>query len=116
VEPLDVVPDANDEWDSDNPDPASSRAPYRLYNIGNQKPVELMRFIELLEENLGKTAEKNLLPMQPGDVRTTCADTSDLAAATGYRPATPIEVGVERFVSWYREYYRSSVPSGRDTG
>ena len=96
----------NENWDSAAPDPGTSSAPYRIYNIGNQKPVELMRFIELIEENVGKKAEKNLLPMQPGDVRDTWADTSDLTADVGYESQTPIEVGVKNFVEWYLEFYK----------
>ena len=99
----------NDSWDSADPDPGTSRAPYRIYNIGNQKPVELMRFIELIEENVGKEAEKNLLPMQPGDVQDTWADTADLTADVGYQPNTPIEVGVKKFVEWYLDYYKVDV-------
>ena len=93
------------EWDSDNPDPASSSAPHRIYNIGNNKPVELMRYIEVLEQELGRSVEKNLLPMQPGDVPDTCADVSALQRDCGYSPDTPVEEGVRRFVQWYREYY-----------
>jgi UDP-glucuronate 4-epimerase len=93
------------EWTGDLPDPSSSSAPYRLYNIGNNQPVELMRFIEVLEEALGKKAEKKLLPLQAGDVPATYADVADLTRDVGFRPATPIEVGVKRFVEWYREYY-----------
>ncbi len=95
----------NDDWDPAAPDPGTSRAPYRLYNIGNQQPVELMRYIEVIEECLGKEAEKNLLPLQPGDVPDTYADAEDLARDVGYRPSTPIEVGVERFVDWYLDFY-----------
>ena len=94
-------------WDSASPDPASSRAPWRVYNIGNQSPVELLRFIQLLEQNLGVKARMNFLPLQPGDVPDTLADCSDLERAVGYRPATPIEEGVRRFVEWYRGYFRS---------
>lgn len=93
------------KWDSANPDPASSRAPYRLYNIGSNKPIQLMRYIELLEECLGRKAEMRLLPLQPGDVPDTYADVSDLIAAVGYQPNTPIEVGVRNFVDWFRSYY-----------
>jgi UDP-glucuronate 4-epimerase len=96
----------NPDWDGDDPDPASSNAPYRIYNIGNQQPIELMRYIEVLENCLGRKAEKNLLPMQPGDVPDTWADVEDLVADVGYRPATPVEVGVRRFVDWYRDYYK----------
>ncbi len=99
----------NEEWDSANPDPGTSTAPYRIYNIGNQKPVELMRFIELIEENVGKKAEKNMLPMQPGDVRDTWADTSDLTADVGYASQTPIEVGVKKFVEWYLDFYKDDL-------
>ena len=89
-------------------DPALSRtAPHRIYNIGNGRAVDLMRFIEILEDALGRKAEKNMLPMQPGDVKETWADTADLEAATGWKPGTGIEDGVARFVAWYREYYRS---------
>jgi UDP-glucuronate 4-epimerase len=92
-------------WSGDRPDPAASTAPYRLYNIGNHQPIELLRVIELLEQCLGKPAQKNLLPMQPGDVRETFAGVDDLARDVGFRPATPIEEGIERFVRWFREYY-----------
>ncbi len=92
-------------WDAGHPDPATSRAPYRLYNLGSNRPVELMRYIELLEQCLGRTAEKRMLPLQTGDVPATWADIEDLSRDTGYQPATPVEVGVERFVRWYREYY-----------
>jgi UDP-glucuronate 4-epimerase len=95
----------NESWDPENPDPGTSKAPYRLYNIGNQQPVELMRFIELIEECLGKKAEKNLLPMQPGDVPDTWADTEALSTDVGYSPGTPIETGVKNFVDWYLEFY-----------
>jgi UDP-glucuronate 4-epimerase len=106
VRALDRVATANEAWDSDAPDPATSRVPYRLYNIGNQQPVELSRYIEVLEECLGVKAKKNLLPLQPGDVPDTWADVEDLVTDVGYRPATPVEVGVRRFVDWYREYYK----------
>ena len=103
---LDRVAEPNAEWNGDVPDASSSKAPYRLYNIGNHQPVELMRFIEVLEECLGKKAEKNFLPMQPGDVPATYADVSDLIRDTGYQPATTIESGISRFVEWYRSYYQ----------
>ncbi|HWM28020.1 MAG TPA: NAD-dependent epimerase [Woeseiaceae bacterium] len=106
VHTLDHVAQPNDAWDSDLPDPGTSKAPYRLYNIGNQQPVELMRYIEVIERCVGKKAEKNMLPMQPGDVPDTYADVDDLARDVGYRPATPIETGVKRFVDWYIDYYR----------
>ncbi len=106
VRTMDNTATPNETWDSAAPDPGTSRAPYRIYNIGNQNPVDLMRFIELIEENLGIEAEKNLLPMQPGDVKDTWADASDLVADVGYEPATPVEVGVKRFVEWFLEYYK----------
>ena len=105
VRTLDRVAEPNPDWDSDRPDPGTSRAPYRVYNIGNQQPVELMKYIGVLEECLGRKAEKNLLPLQPGDVPDTWADVEDLAVDTGYRPATPVEEGVARFVEWYLSYY-----------
>ena len=105
VRTLDHTAEPNPDWDSDEPDPATSRAPYRLYNIGNRKPVELLRYIEVIEDCVGKKATMNLLPLQPGDVPDTWADTEDLAADVGYEPETPIEEGVARFVEWYRGYY-----------
>jgi UDP-glucuronate 4-epimerase len=96
-------PDPN--WNSASPDPATSSAPFRLYNIGNSQPVQLMRYIEVIEECLGRKAQKNLLPLQPGDVPETYADIDDLVTDVGYRPTTPIEVGVRKFVEWFREYY-----------
>jgi UDP-glucuronate 4-epimerase len=104
VRACDHVATPDPAWDSAAPDPASSRAPYRVYNIGNQSPVELLRFIGLLEEHLGVKAQMNFLPLQPGDVPDTLADCSDLEREVGYRPSTPIEEGVRRFVAWYREY------------
>ena len=92
-------------WSGEDPNPATSSAPYRVYNIGNQTPVELLRYIEVLETCLGRTADKNLLPMQPGDVPDTWADVDDLVADVGYRPDTPVEEGIARFVEWYRSYY-----------
>jgi UDP-glucuronate 4-epimerase len=106
VRAVDRVAQANPEWSSDRPDAATSRAPYRLYNIGNQQPVELMRYIEVLEECLGRKAEKRLLPIQPGDVPDTWADVEDLAREVGYRPSTPVEEGVRSFVDWYLDYYQ----------
>jgi UDP-glucuronate 4-epimerase len=99
------VAQPNPEWNSDSPDPASSSAPFRLYNIGNNQPVQLMRYIEVIEECLGRKAQKNFLPMQLGDVPETFADIDDLVRDVGYRPATPIEEGVRRFVDWFCEYY-----------
>lgn len=93
------------DWRGDRPDPASSAAPYRLYNIGGHHPVPLLRFIEIIEENLGRRAVKNLLPMQPGDMPDTHADIEPLVRDLDYRPATPIETGIARFVAWYRDYY-----------
>jgi UDP-glucuronate 4-epimerase len=95
----------NPSWSGDKPDPGSSRAPYRNYNIGNHQPVELMRFIEVLENELGRKAEKNMLPLQPGDVPETFADIDDLVRDAGFRPSTAIETGIKRFVEWYRQYY-----------
>jgi UDP-glucuronate 4-epimerase len=103
----DRVATPNPSWSGDKPDPATSNAPYRLYNIGNNRPVELMHYIELIEQTLGRKAEKNLLPLQIGDVPDTCADIDALVEDVGYRPATPVEVGVPRFVQWYREYYKA---------
>ncbi|MBC6472235.1 MAG: NAD-dependent epimerase [Hormoscilla sp. GM102CHS1] len=104
VRVLDKIPEPDPNW-SDS-DPGSSHAPYKLYNIGNNQPVELLRFIEVLEACLGMKAQKHMLPMQPGDVPITYADIEDLEKAVGFRPSTPIEVGVERFVIWYRNYFQ----------
>ena len=106
VRVMDHLPQGNAEWSGDHPDPATSRAPWRVYNIGNNQPVELMRYIEVIEDCLGKKAEKNLLPMQPGDVPDTYADVTALTEDVGYKPDTPIEEGVKRFVEWYRSYYK----------
>jgi UDP-glucuronate 4-epimerase len=108
VRATDRVATPNPDWNSDAPDPGTSKAPYRLYNIGNNRPVELMRYIECIERCLGRTAQKNLLPLQPGDVPDTFADIEDLVRDVGYRPATPVEVGVERFVRWYVDYYKGA--------
>ena len=97
---------ANEDWDPATPDPGTSMAPYRLYNIGNQQPVELMDYIGAVEKALGKKAEMNLLPLQPGDVPDTWADTEDLAVDVGYQPSTTVEVGVKNFVEWYLEFYK----------
>jgi UDP-glucuronate 4-epimerase len=96
---------ANPEWDSDAPDPATSKAPYRLYNIGNNNPVELMHLISTIEAQLGRVAEKRMLDLQPGDVPATYADVDALVQDVGFAPKTPIEVGVRNFVAWYRDYY-----------
>jgi len=101
-------PTPNAAFDTSQPDPASSWAPYRIYNIGNHQPVELMAFIEAIEEALGKKAEKRLLPLQDGDVPATYADVADLAQATGFAPSTPVREGVRRFIEWYRSYYKVS--------
>jgi UDP-glucuronate 4-epimerase len=101
----DKVPEPNPAWSGEDPDSATSYAPYRLYNIGNNNPVELTKFISVLENCLGKKAKKNLLPMQPGDVPETFADVNDLAEDVGFMPATPIEEGIKKFVEWYWEYY-----------
>ncbi|MEE9396806.1 MAG: NAD-dependent epimerase [Methylococcales bacterium] len=105
VRVLDTVAKPNTDWDGDHPDPSTSKAPYRLYNIGSHKPVELMEYIETLEECLSMKAEKNMLPMQAGDVPATYADVDDLIRDMGYKPATSIRVGIANFVEWYRDYY-----------
>ncbi len=101
----DLTPAPDREWSGAAPDPGTSYAPYRIYNIGNNSPVELLRFIEALEEKLGRKAIRNLMPIQPGDVPATCADVDDLMRDTGFRPKTTIEEGIGRFVDWYRGYY-----------
>lgn len=106
VAALDHVATPNANWDSDAPDPATSPAPYRLYNIGNARPVDLMHYIAVLEERLGRKAEMNMLPLQAGDVPDTWADVEDLARDVDYRPATPVETGVARFVDWYMDYHQ----------
>ncbi|MEI6206735.1 MAG: NAD-dependent epimerase [Desulfuromonadales bacterium] len=105
VRVIDRLPLANPSWNGDRPDPGTSRAPYRIYNIGNNSPVELLHFIETLERCLGSSAEKNLLPIQAGDVPETYADVDDLTREVGFRPCTTIEEGIGRFVEWYRWYY-----------
>jgi UDP-glucuronate 4-epimerase len=106
VRVLDRIPEPNPDWNSDAPDSASSNAPYRLYNIGNNQPVELMHYIEVLEDCLGMQAEKNMLPLQPGDVPATYADVTDLVRDVGYKPDMSVEQGVASFVAWYRDYYQ----------
>jgi UDP-glucuronate 4-epimerase len=106
IRTLDRVPGADPDYDPLAPTPASSLAPYRVYNIGNHQPVELLRYIEVLEECLGRKAEKRLLPLQPGDVPDTYADVEALSRDTGYSPSTPIETGVRRFAEWYRAFYQ----------
>lgn len=106
IRTLDNVAAPNAAWSGDQPDPGTSKAPFRIYNIGSNRPIELMRYIEVLEENLGKQAEKELLPMQPGDVPDTYADVDALVEDVGYKPGTPLETGIANFVSWYRDYYQ----------
>jgi UDP-glucuronate 4-epimerase len=105
VRVMDRIPEPNLGWNGNTPDPSTGSGPYKLYNIGNNNPVELIRFIEVLEGCLGKKAEKNLLPMQAGDVPATYADVDDLMKDVDFKPSTPIEVGIQRFVAWYRSYY-----------
>ena len=111
VRVLDDVANPAASFDRRDPDPATSDAPYRIFNIGNHHPVDLMTYIETIEQVLGRTAKKNFLPLQAGDVLATYADISELAAATGFSPGTPIETGVRRFVDWYLGFH-----SGADTG
>ena len=103
---LDHTGAPNPEWNGLRPDPASSKAPWRVYNIGNSNPVELMDYISAIEASLGVVAEKNILPMQPGDVPATSADVQALMDDVGFAPCTPVTEGVQRFVAWYREYYK----------
>ncbi len=102
---LDKPPQGDSGWSGKDPDPSRSRAPYRLYNIGNNSPVELMEFIEAIEKALGKNATKNFLPMQPGDVPATWADVDDLVKDFGYAPSVTIQEGVSRFVKWYMDFF-----------
>jgi UDP-glucuronate 4-epimerase len=102
---IDRAPQANAEWDREQPDPASSMAPWRIYNIGGQHPVELKDYLALLEKHLGQKARVELLPLQPGDVLNTCADASDLARATGFQPRIELDEGLGRFIAWFRDYY-----------
>ena len=106
IRTLDHPATSNPSWSGDKPDPGTSSAPARIYNIGNHQPVELLRFIEVLEQTIGKHAKKKLLPIQPGDVPATYADIEDLSRDVGFKPMTPIEVGIPRFVQWYREFYK----------
>jgi UDP-glucuronate 4-epimerase len=106
VKLVDVVPQRNPAWSGDDPDPATSYAPWRVYNIGNHTPVELMEVVGLLEQALGRPALKDMLPMQPGDVQATCADVDALQKAVGFAPNTPVAEGVKRFIEWYRVYHR----------
>jgi len=113
IRTLDHVAEPNEEWNPANPDPGTSRAPYRIYNIGNSQPVELMRYIQVIEQCVGREAEKNLLPLQPGDVPDTWADVNDLVADVDYQPATTVEEGVRRFVEWYVDFYNVDLPAAR---
>jgi len=106
IRTLDHIPEPNPDWSGDHPDSASSTAPYALYNIGNNEPVELMHYIEVLEDCLGKKAEKNMLPLQPGDVPDTYADVEDLVKDVDYKPDMSVEQGVANFVAWYRDFYK----------
>jgi UDP-glucuronate 4-epimerase len=106
VKLIEHPPQGNAAWSGDDPDPATSRAPWRIYNIGNHTPVELMEVVRLLEQALGKTALRELMPMQPGDVRATCADVDALRKAVGFAPNTPVADGIARFIDWYRAYHR----------
>jgi UDP-glucuronate 4-epimerase len=106
VRTLDLVPQPDPKWSGDKPDPASSNAPYRLYNIGNHTPVGLMDYIAIIEKAVGRKAKLNFLPKQPGDVDATFADVSELKAATGFEPKTPLADGIAKFVAWYRDYYK----------
>jgi UDP-glucuronate 4-epimerase len=106
IRTLDHPATPNPAWSGDRPDPGTSSAPARIYNIGNHQPVELLRFIEVLEQAIGKDAKRKLLPIQPGDVPATYADIEDLSRDVGFKPMTPIEVGIPRFVQWYREFYK----------
>jgi UDP-glucuronate 4-epimerase len=99
------VAEPDPEWTGADPDPGSSKAPYKIYNIGNNQPVELLDFISTIEQELGIEAKKNLLPMQQGDVPATYADVDDLTRDVGFRPSTPIATGIKKFVEWYRSYY-----------
>ncbi len=105
VHVLDNIPKSNPDWNCDKPDSATSYAPYRLYNIGNNVPVELLEFIETLEEKIGKKAKRNLMPMQAGDVQVTCADVDDLIRDVGFKPSTSLKEGISNFVDWYEDYY-----------
>ena len=106
IRTLDNIAAPNPDWSGDNPDTGTSYAPYRIYNIGNNQPVELLRFIEIIEECLGKKADKNMLPLQPGDVPATYANVDDLINDVGFKPATAIEDGISNFINWYRDYYK----------
>jgi len=102
---MELIPKPDPQWSSDKPDPSTSMAPFRLYNIGNHEPVDLLDVIALLEEALGRKAKRNLLPIQPGDVPATYADVESLEKATGFKPQTAMREGIQRFVKWYTEFY-----------
>jgi UDP-glucuronate 4-epimerase len=102
----DDIAQPNPDWDSDNPDPATSNVPFRILNIGNNAPVHLTAYVEAIEHALGKRAIREFLPLQPGDVPNTSADVSSLVKAVGYQPSTPVREGVARFVNWYRNYFK----------
>ncbi|OCR17243.1 NAD-dependent epimerase [Helicobacter pullorum] len=102
---IDNIPTPNPQWNGKNPDPHSSKAPYKIYNIGNNNPVKLMDFIEAIEKEVGKTAQKNMLPLQPGDVPATYANVDDLVSELDYKPNTSIQIGIKNFVKWYREFF-----------
>ena len=106
VRATDKIPQPDPAWSGDDPDPASSYAPYRVYNIGNSAPVRLMDFVEAIEKSVGKKSLKNMMPIQPGDVPSTCADVSALEKAVGFKPRTSVDEGINRFVGWYRDYYK----------
>jgi UDP-glucuronate 4-epimerase len=103
---LDIIPTGNSDWSGENPDPSSSRAPWKIYNIGNSEPVELLHYIELMEKAFGKTTQKEMLPLQPGDVEHTYADVGPLQSEIGYSPSVSIDEGLQRFAKWYKDYYR----------
>lgn len=105
VRVIDNIPTPNPQWNGKNPDPHSSKAPYKIYNIGNNNPVKLMDFIEAIEKEVGKTAQKNMLPLQPGDVPATYANVNDLVSELNYKPNTSIQTGIKNFVKWYREFF-----------
>jgi UDP-glucuronate 4-epimerase len=115
VRAVDRIAAPDPAYDTSNPDPSTSNTPWRVYNIGNGTPISLIRFVEILEEKLGMTAEKNMLPMQAGDVIATWADTSDLKTDFGWSPTTSVEDGVSRFVDWYLEYYNIDITAGKVT-
>ncbi len=116
VRTADQLPNPNPQWSGDAPDPSTSTAPYRIYNIGNHQPVELSQFIDILERALGVTAKRNYLPMQPGDVPATFADIDELTRDVNFRPQTSIEEGITRFVAWYRDYFRTGHDGPKNQG